>query len=186
MSKNCITYHIDKEHRIIFLSDEWQSFANENKASFLTADTVINKSIFEFIADGECKHLYQMIVDRSRKEQVEMRLSFRCDSPDKRRFMSMEVFPLKDEAIGIKSCILREEIRDPVLLMSTGIDRTDEILLICSWCKKVKTDENKWVEVEEAIEQMGLFGASSFPKLSHGMCPACSGEVRKELANRRK
>lgn len=87
--------------------------------------------------------------------------------------MLMEIIPLEDESTGFKSCVVREEARDPVKLLDIDIDRSDEFLTICSWCKRIRVDKKNWVEVEQAIEQLGLFGASLLPQLSHEMCPRC-------------
>ena len=107
MNKHCITYHINKEQRIVFLNDDWNKFAIKNKGGHLTSDTVLNKSIFMFISDESCRHLYQMLIDRCRKQQEALKLSFRCDSPERRRFMSMEVIPLENESTGFKSCVVK-------------------------------------------------------------------------------
>ena len=181
VSKNCITYHINKEQRIVFLNEGWYSFAKKNKASYLSSDTVINMPIFQFITDESCRHLYQMLIKRCREKHKALRLSFRCDSPEKRRFMSMEIIPLEKDATAFKSCVVREESRYPVELLDVDVDRSDEFVSICSWCKKVRVDGNNWVEVEEASEQMGLFGAVALPQLSHGMCPMCLENTRKKF-----
>jgi len=173
MSADCITYHIDKDDRIVFLSESWKSFASNNMAGVLTKDYVLNKSIYDFVADEKIRHLYQMVLDRSRHEQKRIRLPFRCDSPDRRRYMAMEVFPLNADLLSMKSCMLKEELREPVSLLDTTIPRTDDYLTICSWCKRVRVSEDNWADVELAIEQLSLFDDSGLPKLSHGMCNDC-------------
>jgi len=173
VSNFCITYHLDKENRIVYLSDEWQLFADENKASHLTAETVLNKSLYDFVTDRKSKHIYKMLVDRSTKSKKILQFSFRCDAPDRRRFMSMKIIPLEGGLVGFKSCIEREEHREPVLILDFDADRSDEVLVICGWCKKIKIDENNWVEVEAAIDTLELFENKSLPELSHGMCESC-------------
>jgi len=182
MRQQCVSYHINKEHRIVFLNDNWQSFADQNSASNLTRHAVLNESIFTFISDESCRHLYQMLIERCRKEQQALSLSFRCDSPAKRRFMFMKVTPLTKGSIGFESCVVREEARNPVQLLDSKQKRSDEFVKICSWCKKIKVDDYFWVEVEEAIEHLGLFSASLFPELTHGICPACFEYVREKFS----
>lgn len=181
MSTDCITYHIDKNDRIVFLSHEWHSFAGNNRAEVLTSENVLNKSIYDFLADGKVKHLYELLIQRSRNEQVHIRLPFRCDSPDTRRYMAMEVFPLANGFIAFRSCTLREEKREPVLLLDISMHRSNDVLTICSWCKRVKDDENCWCEVEEAIQRMSLFNKNLLPELSHGMCTDCYENALIEL-----
>ncbi len=181
MSKSCITYHINAEQRIVFLNDDWYSFAEKNKASYLTSDTVVNKPILQFITDESCRHLYQMLIKRCREKRKALRLPFRCDSPDRRRFMTMEIIPIEKGGIAFKSCVVKEESRGPVDLLDVDTDRSAEFVNICSWCKKVRVDGNNWREVEDAIDQMGLFGAVALPQLSHGMCPMCLENTRKKF-----
>jgi len=181
VSDLCITYRIDKDNKIFFLSDEWELFANENSASDLTVESVINQSLFDYISDKECQHIYQILINRSRTKKEKLEFSFRCDSPDKRRFMLMKMTPMQDESIEFKSCIVREEIRDPILLLDKEIERSNDFLTICSWCNKIKVNEEEWVEVEIAIEQLTIFGEKALPKLSHGMCSCCLDAAQKEF-----
>jgi hypothetical protein len=180
MKHNCITYHIDKDNRIILLSDEWEHFAVKNNASHLTVGAVLNNTIFDFIADSRCQLLYQMLIDRCRIEQRNLKFPFRCDAPEYRRFMLMEISPLKDGAIVFKSCIVREESREPVPILDVNTGRSDEFLKICSFCKKIEVDNN-WLDVENAIESLDLFNENIFPHLSHGVCQMCYENVSKEL-----
>jgi hypothetical protein len=87
--------------------------------------------------------------------------------------MEMEIFPLNHELIGFRSCILKEEPREPVALLDPVAVRSDELVKICSWCKRVQLDHSEWVEVEEAVARLGLFHANQLPGLTHGMCPSC-------------
>lgn len=180
MSKFCITYHIDNMHNIVYLSDEWQFFANENKARNLNSQAVLNKPLSDFITGRESVHIYEMLINRVSQGQAEISFPFRCDSPERRRFMQMEIFPVDGELIGFKSCVLREEYREPVGLLDVDIARSKEFVNICSWCKCVDIGENKWLEVEEAIEKLEIFNLSSLPQLSHGVCPSCYKNIRRK------
>jgi hypothetical protein len=177
MDENCITYQIDKENRLIFLSDEWYPFAQQNKAAHLTREMVLNKSMFVFVTDRQCQHLYQILIENAKQSKRILKFHFRCDSPDRRRFMRMEIFACADESLFFKSCLLREELREPVLLLDADANRSDEFLIICSWCKKVMIDAQEWAEVEAAIEKLELFNTEKLPGLSHGICPKCYEEI---------
>lgn len=181
MSEDCIVYHIDDQNRIVHVSDHWQSFADENAACTLTEDAVLNRSIFDFLSDQKVKHLYKMLIDRARNEKVRIRLPFRCDSPNKRRYMAMEVYPLDNGMIVMKSYTLKEETREPVALLDSELQRISDFITICSWCKRVRDNKEHWLEVEDAVEQMGMFDESALPQLSHGMCNDCYEKARTEL-----
>ena len=180
MKSDCITYHINDEDKIVYLSEEWGSFANENMAGILSAGNVLNKSIYEFIADDNSRQLYALLFQRVRNQPVSVQFPFRCDSPEKRRYMVMEIYPVENGLLALKSCIVREEIRQAVLLLDRNIERTAEYLKICGWCKKVDVN-GVWMEAEPALKSLGLLGETRLPNLSHGMCDDCYENIRKEL-----
>jgi PAS domain S-box-containing protein len=54
-----------------------------------------------------------------------------------------------------------------------------EILPICSYCKRIRNDENYWQTVDDYISQ------HTSSKVSHGICPACyKHEVEPQLEQR--
>lgn len=173
MQNPCISYSIDKEDNLTSVSDNWQLFAEQNQAAYLTPEVVLNSPLKKFITDMRVRHLYMMLTQRVRDTQILIEFHFRCDSPDKRRFMEMKLYPLPNDAVGFESCILKEEPRDPVKLLDTGNKKNNSFLKICSWCKKVNVNKLGWVEVEEAVSHLDLFGSKTLPQLTHGICPEC-------------
>lgn len=177
----CVTYHIDKENRLTLVNDKWDVFASDNKAAFLTRSSVINTSLFAYISDESTRHLYEILIARIRKDNITFGFQFRCDAPDRRRFMEMLIFPLNNSEIGFRSCILKEVPREYVALLDAGGTRSGELLKMCSWCKKIELDHSIWVEVEEAVESLELFNLVKLPYLTHGMCPSCHDVYLRDL-----
>jgi hypothetical protein len=167
-------YRIDHKRRIDYVNDAWLDFATENGVSELRREDVIQKSIWSFIADRETEHIFQVILDKIRKDREPVQLPFRCDSPMRRRFMCMEISALTDSRIQFRSWILREEFRPPVSLLDPSIPRSEEVLAMCSWCKKVRVSGTDWQEVEEAVETLGLFDTAHLPKFTHTICQPCA------------
>ncbi|MGO9117580.1 MAG: hypothetical protein ACLQPD_08205 [Desulfomonilaceae bacterium] len=58
---------------------------------------------------------------------------------------------------------------------ATKVKTLTGLLPICAWCKKIRTDEGYWQEVEAYI------AAHSEAAFTHGICPNCQKEVRKEF-----
>jgi sigma-B regulation protein RsbU (phosphoserine phosphatase) len=54
------------------------------------------------------------------------------------------------------------------------------MLPICSYCKKIRNDQNYWQRVE------GYISDHADVEFSHGICPDCHCRVMGELAERRK
>ena len=166
------SYIIDSDNRVTMVSKEWLRFAQENSATHLTQESIIGKPLFDFIADPETRHLYQMVINKVRSTGTTLSLPFRCDAPGLRRYMQLVIAPLQNQYLQLVGEILREEPREPVPLLDNHTERSDQFLTICSWCKRVKV-LNNWLEVEEAVDELGLFHQSPLPQLTHGMCQQC-------------
>jgi len=87
-----------------------------------------------------------------------------------------EVSRSKDENLDLEGRLIRSEKREPVPLFDLQVQRSDEIMVVCSWCKKMKA-KDQWVEVETGVERLGLFNHSLLPQISHGLCESCAEQV---------
>jgi len=64
----------------------------------------------------------------------------------------------------ITSCIESTEFR----LRS---ERKERLIPICGWCKKIRSDENYWEQIETYLTDEG------FGVFTHGMCPSCADKI---------
>jgi len=169
----CI-YRIDGSDRITDVSGYWLSFAAENLATeSCHPDRILGRVIWEFIDGSETRHLYEIILNRVRQAGMPVTLPFRCDSPDRRRYLELAIVPVGDDAIEFYSSILREEPRETVELLNPEARRSDEYIKMCSSCKKINRGENRWVEVEAGIAELRLFESPLLPQITHGLCGDC-------------
>lgn len=168
-------YCLDPNDTITYVNADWIEFARENAQGFVPG-LVIGQSLWDFITSSKVKHLYSIIFERARKGLFIHGLPYRCDAPDRRRFLEMDLSPADDTIIQIKSRIVREELREYVSLLSDFRDMSSEFLTICSFCKKVRVADKHWEEIEEAIKHLGLAEAWPLPQLSHGVCEKCFDE----------
>ncbi len=173
-------YCVDADDRIVSVTPEWESFALENDASQLTSESVCGRPLAGFIANRETQHLYEMILEKVRREACTVVVPFRCDGPRIRRFMELTVSPGQNGQVEFEGRIRREEEREVVALFESPGDRDDGYVLVCSWCKRVEVGD-EWVEVEEAVTRLDLFGATPLPKITHGMCPDCVGQFHQQF-----
>ena len=183
-----ITYEIDGRDRIIAVNDTWNQFADANHATELVNLALQGRSLWEFIVDRDTRAIYAMLVAKTRATQQPVRFTYRCDTPEQRRLLRLELYPQDAGAITFTSSVLQVEDRPPVALLDPRTQRDDRFLTICSWCKQVEltdpvTGAVEWVEVEEAVERLGLFEASIMPQLTHGICPSCLTTYRREIAD---
>ncbi len=116
-----------------------------------------------------------MLVRRVRGEVRSVELPFRCDGPDVRREMDIHIAAHSSGRIVLFSARLRSEERREAFqpLLAADAPRGEETLVMCGWCDRFLVG-GRWVEVEAAAAQLGLFQLDEMPALSHGICPGCS------------
>lgn len=175
-------YRIDADNRIAWVSNEWLEFARDNDASELSRDRVVGQPLFSFIWGSETEYLYYLLLDQVRLRSRAVEVPFRCDSPTHRRSMSLRLRPLEKEAVSFEGRLLWEEPRTQVFLLDPAVARSDAILKICAWCKKIDV-EGEWLEVEEAVDRLSLFQSPRLPRQHHGVCPGCDQIVHRLVAD---
>jgi len=181
-SKEIIVYRIDNNNIIDRLSDNWLAYAEENFCgSICNPINVVGVSVFDFIEGMETIHLYEIILGKVRGHMRPATFKIRCDSPEKRRFVNLSVIPLKDYAVEFYSQAVRTESRETVLLLKHDIERSDELVRICSMCKKIAISDTEWAEVESAINTLKIFEKEQIPGLTHGLCQSCYDEAMASL-----
>jgi len=168
-------HRIDSHNVIVDLNRAWLDFAIENDAPELTRDAVVGRSLWDFIAGWEVRYIYEAIIRKVRKERVLIRVPFRCDSPGVRRYMDVDIVSAGryDGDIEFRSRIIREEVRLPVDLLKDQVREEGEEILLCSWCKRIKVDGERWSEAETALGTLRLSHDLSRPRLAHDVCPEC-------------
>jgi hypothetical protein len=156
-------------------------FASETEA-IQELQSKIGTSLWEWVSDRAAQHLLNIVLQRLRTTQVAITLPYRCDTPDFRLYMQADLIPLADGHVEIASRTLRYERRRVARLakVTTG---TEELLRICSWCKRIHVRE--WVQPELAIKYLRLFECSTMPDLSHGICEDCKESMLVSIRQRR-
>jgi hypothetical protein len=167
-------HRVDPDGRICYVNDNWLAFAAENEWPVAASD-VVGTRLVDAISDPETQHLYQLLQQRVRAGGGPVQFQYRCDAPDCRRLLRMEMRYEKDwGALEFRSRVLLIERREPVrLLRADRATRGSSPLPICGWCKAVWVGSG-WLEVEQAVLRLRLFADDALPRLSHGICPTCS------------
>ncbi|MEO7272449.1 MAG: hypothetical protein ABIX28_00805 [Vicinamibacterales bacterium] len=174
-----VTYRIDREDRLIEVCENWRAFALENGGPMPHVDPLLGHTLWNFIADPATVHLYQLMVARIRGGGAAVRFQFRCDSPERRRLMSMEMFGEEEGSVTFRATPIYEEARSrvPAPARLAGAP----LLPVCGWCSRFRLADDEWVEPEAAVAALGIFQSSSVPEVTHGMCPDCYVAIMKAL-----
>jgi len=174
-ARTTYVHRIDAGLRISFVSREWLAFAAENGYD-TTPQAELGRPLFSVIADEETRHIYRLLIQRTRSSRDILAFSYRCDSPDHRRWMRMRMrYLAASDEVEFASQLLRIEARAPMPLLAPRQQgqTSPRLLSMCGWCKAVLTEQT-WVELEQAVMQLRLFATDTMPRISHGICPDCS------------
>jgi len=71
--------------------------------------------------------------------------------------------PLDEAMIGAKL-----KVAERIIGLNNRLDSLEKLLPICSWCKRIRTEESQWISLENYIK------ASEKAKISHTICPECA------------
>lgn len=168
-----ITYQIDGNDRLVGFNDQWDVFAKNNDGHSLTSNHTCNVLIWDFIHDPETRHIHKVLLKKVRKSRQMLSFPFRCDSPELRRYMQMEISPQSDGNILYRCRFIKEEAKQPVTPHEPPFDDRETLLRMCSWCKKADVGGNLWMEIEDAVDYLGLFSSAQIQPITHTMCERC-------------
>jgi hypothetical protein len=181
-AKEPYVYRIDGQDRIVSVSGNWLAFAEENHAgNTCHPDRVLGRFIWDFVAGEPTRHLYEMVLQKVRATLKPIRIKFRCDAPDERRFCHLVIIPLAAGVLDCYSRVSTTELRPTVRLLDVHTPRASALIRMCSVCKRVALSDDQWLEVEDAITALKLFDVPRLPHITHAVCPDCLREVAVEL-----
>jgi DNA-binding response OmpR family regulator len=84
--------------------------------------------------------------------------------------------------VGVQMLDLQRALTERVKELEAAFSQVKQLqgmLPICSYCKKIRNDQNYWQKVE------GYISDHTNVEFSHGICPDCHVRVKEELAERR-
>lgn len=184
MTTSTIVYRVDAQDRIVSVNGAWNAFASANGGASVVSTRVLGRNLFEFIVDATTQQLYRQMLARIRSGQ-DLQYSYRCDSPDRRRLMEMEMRLVDDDgSVEFRSVPVEEHARAPLHLpQADGADEPPdtELQRSCGWCNRLEV-EGEWLEIEEALPKLGVMEQRSPATLTHGMCDDCLERMLAELA----
>ncbi len=79
--------------------------------------------------------------------------------------------------VGVRMINLQSELAEHIKKLEEAMSEVKQLrgfLPICAYCKKIRTDDNYWEQVEQYISE------HSDIQFSHGICPECYEKIMKE------
>ena len=190
-----LTFETDRNGIIRSIGENnWNLFAKENGAPELRADTVVGRSLFDFIEGTRLRnHIRSVMEQIAQDPNWVWVLPFRCDTPDRKRVIRQSVKPVywENQCTGFlfQSVDQYSQQRPPLgiydfqKLRNLGtMDCHLPIIAMCSWCQKVQRDagEDDWISAEDYY----VSGGRSEVRISHGICNQCLNNMEKPFLNK--
>lgn len=171
-----IQYSIDKNDCLVDLNDNWDLFAVENGSDNLNKSAVYGIPIWNFISGDETKYVHQVLLKRVKSKGSIKNLAFRCDSPECKRFMAMDISCKEDGLITFRCKLIKTEARNlPSFSSNSGNNK--HFIRMCSWCNKIDIGQEEWVEIEDAVNRLELLEKDQLPAFTHTMCNVCMARL---------
>lgn len=176
-----VEYAIDADDVVTAVDHGWTEFARANDAPEL-AGLAPDRTLWSYIEGDEVRDLWQLLIERVRVEQSSAHVSFRCDSPRRRRWFNMAITPRPDNAVRFRSVLVFEQPRPVVTLLQRHVerDRVAAAVLVCNWCGRGH-DGAGWLDLEDLVRESGFTEETPMPSVIHGICPTCRDLMSGEL-----
>ena len=85
--------------------------------------------------------------------------------------------------VGVRVIALQDKLNQRVAELQAALANVKQLhglLPICSYCKRIRGDDQYWQQVESYI------AARSDAQFSHGICPPCYEKLEVEIEEQRK
>lgn len=174
--RTAVSYTVDADGVIVATGEGWAAFAEAADAHHLHPEGVVGRRLDDFLSHPTTRLVYRALSDRIHAAGRPVTFPFRCDAPDVRRWMTMEMRPLEDGGTHYRVWPETLDPRAPVPV--TGGPPSGVQLVMCGWCNRVASGPT-WCEIEEAMARPPLSNAGEPPLISHGMCEECESRMER-------
>lgn len=176
-------YRVDAADVVVWVDHWWLAFAAENGAATLTEDSVLGRSLWDFVAGDLTCQLFSEIHARVRSTGKPVVLPFRCDSPSLQRHMRLKIIAEENGQLMYESVLLRVEPQRFLAALDSRRPHSNRSLTMCSCCKRALHETVGWLDVEDIAIRLGLFDTQEVPELRYTVCPECTGRMQHSCDN---
>lgn len=94
-----------------------------------------------------------------------------ADSTNRNAAADAGVDDFLSKPLNIEELWMRLRVAERILRYATQVQQLEELLPICSYCKKIRDDQNYWQQME------GYINERTGSEFSHSVCPDCMTSV---------
>jgi len=168
-----VEYRLDERDRITEVNADWKRFAKENGGENLIAESVIGRSLRDFISGDTTRMFVSALLQATRLTGQQRTIQYRCDSSDTKRYMAMDIVPVNSGELISRHRVLRE-LKLPVSLTFSAIKAGQKTLIKrCSMCNRLASGDGPPVEPEDA-ERLGWLSQPANALVIYCVCKDCA------------
>jgi hypothetical protein len=173
VSRPGVWYAIDGIDRLVEASEAYFDFAGQNE--YPGAALCVGNLLWDSVSDSTTRLVQRSLVRRVRRFGRTLTLPFRCDGPSVRRELILEIGKRAETGwIQFSATTVSEERRPRQALLDLREERGDRTITMCSWCDRFMVGR-VWVEIEQAVSDLGLTEGSDLPSVGYALCDRCTG-----------
>ena len=162
------TYRLDKNNRILSVGGPWDEFAQANGGIAACASRIQGRLIWEFVSGDITRMWIEVLLQLVIVRQETMERTYRCDSPDLKRFMRMRITPDGSGILRVEHALLSVEKRiNPVYVRPLALASGRRARFRCGICGRIE-NEGAWVEPDAKHG-----GASGIVTVLYTVCQGC-------------
>ena len=171
-----VEYQLDAKDRITALNEEWNRFATGNGGEQMQAENLIGRSLHDFISGDVTKMFVNAMLQSTRLTGKARTIQYRCDSPQMKRYMAMEIAPLGQNGLVSRHWTI-QEVKLPSAISLMTAPRPDGIRIKrCSMCNRLSRNGGPVVEPEVASAS-GWFG-EGLTQVIYFVCQDCQSAIK--------
>jgi DNA-binding response OmpR family regulator len=120
--------------------------------------------------------IYLLLVT-SRNDPADISAGFAAGADD---YVTKPLYPDEIRArigVGRRVLALQEKLATKIAHLEnalTQVEQLEGLLPLCGWCRRIRDDENYWHQLDTYLSMRSQL------KFTHGICPQCVENVRKE------
>ena len=175
-------YRVDASDVVTWVDAMWLAFAKENGAAELVEESVVGRTLWDFLAGDDIRRLYREIHSRVRTTGKSVLLPFRCDSPSLQRHMRMTITLRDAGELEYESRVDRTIPQRRLDALDPQRQRSNVVLKICSCCRRAFFEPLGWLDMEDVSVRLGLFETTKVPELCYVICPECAAAFQEGAA----
>ncbi|NWF36219.1 hypothetical protein [Mariprofundus sp. KV] len=145
------SYWVDRHYTIAKVGADWDKFAIENGGEELVSPQIIGQNLFSYIASDTTRMYLRLILDHVWHIHHQANKPYRCDSPEIKRFMQMQISIDDENLLRLDHYLLATEPNSPPVHFSGIRSQNSNLIRRCSMCNRINVAFS-WVDADLALK----------------------------------